>query len=152
MTVAKDATAADATTTADASEAQDASFVADGDTDATTHVAACLAKVDAGAMCNMLEPQGPTIVATCSNASAPQPMGGTIIDGTYVLQSMTIYGTCPPNGEIGRFIWLVCGDAWTSAQETPTSPANPDAGVTVIHVNASVAASGSMLTINQTCT
>ncbi len=149
-TMAKDATAGDAISAADANETDDASF-AGGDTGTTTTVAACLSMIDAGATCNALQPQGPTIVATCSDASAPQPMGGTIVDGTYVLQSMTIYGTCPTTEETGRFTWLVCGDVWTSAQETPTSPADPDAGVTVIHVNASVAATGSSLAVNQIC-
>jgi hypothetical protein len=44
--------------------------------------------------CNSLALLGPTITSTCANGVAPQPTGGPIIDGTYVLTAMTFYGGC----------------------------------------------------------
>ena len=142
---------ADATVVTDAGSAADVSSATDGTAEASANGGTCLAAIDAGAMCNELEPQGPTIVSTCSSASPPQPMGGTIIDGTYLLVSMTDYAPCPVDHESDRFTWLVSGNTWTTVQENPKVYANPDAGVMVVHITAAVVGSGPTLTVTPMC-
>jgi hypothetical protein len=73
---------------------------------------------DGAAGCNQVTAVGPLIQETCSDASAPTPHGGTIVDGTYVLESATYYGVCPsaPNVTQDRVTWVLCGDQWQSTQ------------------------------------
>jgi hypothetical protein len=47
----------------------------------------------------------------------PTPIGGTIVDGTYVLMSSSFYGTPCPEPEQDRDTWFVCGTLWQAVQE-----------------------------------
>ena len=73
---------------------------------------------DGAVGCNQVTAVGPLIQETCSDAGAPTPHGGTIVDGTYVLESATYYGVCPtaPNVTQDRVTWVLCGDQWQSTQ------------------------------------
>jgi hypothetical protein len=70
---------------------------------------------DAGT-CNSVEPAGPVVTSMCSDAEPPQPEGGTIVDGTYVLETNTVYGPCPSPPIVTRTTWVVCGSKWDGAQ------------------------------------
>ena len=71
---------------------------------------------------------GALLTYECSSAQPPQPAGGTIIDGTYVLQSETGYGVpgCAPFQERATFLFngscleqtiqSVSGDGGTNTQ------------------------------------
>jgi hypothetical protein len=73
------------------------------------------------------------------------------VDGTYVLASITYYGTCgsPPNDD--RYVWSICGANWATAQESPLNPGSPDAGVFIAKINASVSTQDASLTLTITC-
>jgi len=55
----------------------------------------CQLEITQDGTCNALALQGTTITSTCSTAAAPVASGGTIEDGTYVLETSTYYGSCP---------------------------------------------------------
>jgi hypothetical protein len=61
------------------------------------------------------------VTSTCSTAATPTPSGGVIQDGTYALQSVTFYGPCPTFLPTDRILWVICGNAWETAQETTTN-------------------------------
>lgn len=85
------------------------------------------------AACASVPLQGPPIVSTCLDAEPPQPQGGVVADGTYVLESMTYYGACPPSPDQARQTWVISGNEWDTAQEVPTT-GDPDAGTRVWQV------------------
>lgn len=65
---------------------------------------------------------------TCISAEPPQPQGGTIEDGTYVLQTFALYGSCLTTQDFAD-TWVVCQGHWdigqiTAAADGGTSPAN----------------------------
>ena len=65
----------------------------------------------------------------CSSTEPPQPQGGTVEDGTYVLEAFTHYGGCPTAPEISNTTWSICGDHWDVAQVVPMNSENVDAGL-----------------------
>jgi hypothetical protein len=73
---------------------------------------------EAGGGCNLLTPGSALVQEMCSDAAVPVANGGTIQDGTYLLQSVTYYGACPPPGQVtqDRVTWVICGNQWQSAQ------------------------------------
>jgi hypothetical protein len=94
--------------------------------DASAPDAACaLTENDAGT-CSDLEALGPTVTATCVLSEPPQAQGGTIVDGTYTLQSFTYYGVCPTTPDIARTTWSICGDHWDVAQVSFANTGNSD--------------------------
>jgi hypothetical protein len=58
---------------------------------------------------------GSWITPTCMNSEPPQMQGGTIEDGTYVLQSVSYYGTCP-SIQPTLTNWFIAGDAWAALE------------------------------------
>jgi hypothetical protein len=44
--------------------------------------------------CNGLSQVGPAVTATCAAGAAPAALGGTVLDGTYVLTATVLFGTC----------------------------------------------------------
>src|ERR1700722_15972360 len=100
----------------------------DSSTAAGQDAGACmLAENDAGT-CNALAASGPMILATCSTATPPQPQGGTIADGTYVLDAFVHYGGCPTAPDIAATTWALCGNHWDVAQLVPADPEDAGAG------------------------
>jgi hypothetical protein len=55
----------------------------------------------------------------------PVPSGGTIVDGTYLLQSETFYGSPCSTPEQNRNTWLVCGSTWQTVQEHTPQGGSP---------------------------
>jgi hypothetical protein len=101
---------------------------------------ACPAAENDAGTCNAIDATGPTIVSTCLSAEPPQPQGGMIEDGTYVLESIAFYGGCPSTPEATSTTWLLCGTHWDVAQLTPRSPTDPDAGtLPILRLNFEVA-------------
>jgi hypothetical protein len=94
--------------------------------------------------CNVLSPSGSVVTSTCSSAEPPQAQGGTVADGTYVLESVTWYGTCQP-AEAVQSVWVVCGGLWDVATNAPGT----DAGL--IHTNYTSAVQGTAVTLNPIC-
>jgi hypothetical protein len=70
-----------------------------------------------GGACNSLEPEGALVPYVCLGGTIPTPIGGTIVDGKYVLTSSVYYGNpCKPP-ENDRDIWYICGTVWQAVQE-----------------------------------
>lgn len=102
--------------------------------DATT----CDPETTSDGTCNRLDLVGATITSTCSSASVPQPIGGTIEEGAYVLTSMTYFGTCPAAGAEERATWAICGASWETVQELERVSGKPDAGIVTQRLGLSV--------------
>jgi len=69
---------------------------------------------DAASPCNMLTNTGTTATPTPVVGATPTGMGGTVIDGTYVLSSVTTYWPAanPPSGE-GSFADTIAAESET---------------------------------------
>ena len=97
--------------------------------------------------CNDLEQQGQDVDLTGSQAPAPRPAGGTILDGTYVLTSSTLHTTDKPHGtklvRMGKITMLVNG---TTSQLVRHSADGRERRTTVNRVS-----SGTTTTTQTTC-
>ncbi len=91
----------------------------------------CELDVVMGGTCNSLSFAGPILTAMCSPVAAPTPHGGTIETGTYVLDSMILYGPCQVEHE--RATWEICGSSWETIQESDRVTGDPDAGTDLQH-------------------
>jgi hypothetical protein len=80
-------------------------------------------------VCNALAPTGPLVTEACSSGSVPAPQGGTIQDGTYLLESVTYYGPCPATLTQDRVVWVICGNRWDSAQVIGSATTTYDVSV-----------------------
>ena len=77
----------------------------------------------------------------------PTPSGGTIVDGSYMLQAEVFYGASCPPAEQDRNTWLICGSTWQTVQEL-----TPQGGPVQTHwYNFNVTHSGANLTLNGVC-
>ena len=94
--------------------------------------------------CNPLAPSGPLVTSSCSSSEPPQAQGGTIADGTYVMQSAIWYGGCQPAATV-QSTWQMCGGLWYNAE----SIAGSDAGTS--ETNYTSAVEGSKVILNPTC-
>jgi hypothetical protein len=100
-----------------------------------------------GGICNNIVPAGPTITSTCLSGEPPQPQGGIIEDGIYVLQSVAEYGACQSRGEPAiAQTWSICGDHWDVGQ-VPLA----DSGIPRTFVNYTAVVSGSTVTFTPQC-
>jgi hypothetical protein len=98
-----------------------------------------------GGSCNMLAQLGGPVTATCSESSPPALTGGTIVDGTYVMTSATVYtsGTTTCAGLTFR-----AGGPSTIAMAAPCMQAiDPSGGAK----NYARSTSGNMLTLMEVC-
>jgi hypothetical protein len=110
----------------------------------------CPAPVTQDGTCNAIALRGTTIRSTCSTAPAPQPSGGAIDDGVYVLDTVTFYGTCPTTAQ-QRTTWVVCGTSWQTVEEVEKVSGNPDAGTLIQRVGLSVTRQSSSVIGNVGC-
>ena len=94
----------------------------------------CQLEITQDGTCNALALQGTTITSTCSTAAAPVASGGTIEDGTYVLETSTYYGSCPVAMSQQRITWVICGSSWETVQEVQRIAGNPDGGLIIERV------------------
>ena len=112
--------------------------------------AACVHSVPAGSACNALAPEGPTVVSACAAGSPPAAHGGPIPDGSYVLESIAFYGTCPISAEQGRITWDICSSSWTTVQELPAAPGS-DAGFDLRRLGATASVQGASVVLTIGC-
>jgi len=98
---------------------------------------ACQPPLTQDGTCNSIPLRGSTIGSTCSAAPVPSPSGGPIEDGTYVLDAMTFYGTCPAKAAQQRTNWVICGGSWQAVEEIERVGGNPDAGLVTERVGVS---------------
>ena len=96
------------------------------------------------APCNAIAPSGPLVTPTCSTSEPPQPQGGTVEDGTYVLESATWYGGCQSSQTV-QTTWLLCEGLWDVVEKVIDS----DAGT--VRVNYASAVQGTVVTLNPIC-
>ncbi|MGO9838651.1 MAG: hypothetical protein ACLP1X_31105 [Polyangiaceae bacterium] len=135
-------------TTQDGPFAEGSNVVADSGDGAAA--SGCVAAV--ASSCNSLSLEGPTIDSTCSSSPMPQPTGGSVTDGLYVLESMTYFDACPAAPDQSRAVWAVCGSTWQTAQEVPVTVAGADAGLELERVTADVTLRGTEAHATATCT
>src|SRR5258708_2748006 len=78
----------------------------------------CVAPAPApnGGACNGLAAQGAPVVPTCSASAVPTAEGGAIQDGTYVLETTTLYGAACST-QTARITWVICGPGWSTVQD-----------------------------------
>jgi hypothetical protein len=80
-----------------------------------------------GAACNSVPVFG-MVTPTCSTAAAPTPQGGTLADGTYVLQSLTTYSPaqyCDIGPNIQETVAISGSCEQATFIQTPTSASSP---------------------------
>jgi len=100
---------------------------------------------DGGLTCNGVALQGSPLMTNCHNGPAPTAMGGTIRDGLYVLDQLDFYGdsnSCPKESE--RIVWTICGQNWSSVQDS-------GGGSVYYNVDAKVGAVPGSITLNLQC-
>jgi hypothetical protein len=97
-------------------------------------------------MCNDIVASGPLVMTTTSAGTPPQPQGGAVADGTYVLQTATYYGGSP-SMQTFQTTWVICGDSWDVIDNLIAA----DGGVTPIHVNYTASVQGSAIVLNPRC-
>jgi hypothetical protein len=120
-------------------DAPDATDVADGaDGKDARDGGACQPPLTQDGTCNSIALRGATVGSTCSAAPIPSPGGGAIEDGTYVLDAMTFYGTCPANAAHQRTNWIICGGSWQAVEEIERIAGSPDAGLVTERVGVSM--------------
>ncbi len=121
-----------------ASAANDAGSVRDGpvadaassgapDASSDGTMAACAIPPDDGGTCFSVQALGPLITETCVSGEPPEAQGGTIENGTYVLDSFGDYGGCPTTPEVVSTTWDICGPNWVAGEIAPNTT-TPDAG------------------------
>ena len=100
----------------------------------------CAAGASATA-CNTIADVGPTITPTCDPGPIPKGVGGTIVDGTYVLTAETYYGSTCPKTPLSATVAIAGG----CLQEAS------DADQSSLRVSATVVVSGNELMTTPTC-
>jgi hypothetical protein len=108
--------------------------------------AACVSSELSAPECNSVVPSGPLVVSTSSSATAPTAGGGSLTDGTYVLESSTYYGGSQAS-ETFQTTWVICGSHWDVAENFITA----DGGESSLAVNYLATVQGSSVTLNPTC-
>jgi hypothetical protein len=87
------------------------------------------------------------VTLTCVQGQLPPPLGGTIVNGIYIIASETYYGATCPASETDRPRWLVCGTTWQTLQDSTTS-----GGTEMINAdNFNVTQNGTALTLQGVC-
>ncbi len=105
----------------------------------------CTAQLEEAGVCNDLTLSSSAVTPTCVAGEAPTAQGGSISDGTYVLQSVVLYGGCPAEG---TFIttWSICGSAWQVAET-----ASSEAGSSTLRVDFTADVGATSVTLTPTC-
>jgi hypothetical protein len=140
----------DAALDAESGAALDAAEEAPSTTDASTAAsdasdgASCQSFDLDGGVCNSLPLTGPVVTDTCVSGEPPQPQGGPIEDGVYVLQAATWYGGCHPTTT--QTTWNVCGSRWDVAQNDVT-----DASVTTLRIAFVASVGPTSVTLSPAC-
>jgi hypothetical protein len=98
-----------------------------------------------GGTCNSLPLTGPMVTDTCMSGEPPQPQGGHVDEGVYILQATTWYGRCQPTTT--QTTWNVCGGRWDVAQNDIT-----DGGVTgTLHIGFAASVGATSVTLTPGC-
>jgi hypothetical protein len=120
---------------------------ADGSVDASAgEASACTLKAtDAGATCNDIAPSGPMVATTCASGEPPEGQGGSIEDGSYVLESSTWYGACQAVTN-SAVTWNLCGTDWEVAETQFL-----DAGTSTLHVDYVATVGSTTVAIRPVC-
>jgi hypothetical protein len=108
----------------------------------------CSVNENDSSTCNDINPGGGLISSTCSTDTPPQPQGGTIEDGVYVLTGETYYGMCPATPIVETNTWIICGNRWDASQRTVGAA---DGGFTTVAGNYVASLQGTTATLTSTC-
>lgn len=119
--------------------------------DASEEGGACNLDLTHDGTCNSIPLAAGGIASTCSSGAAPTPQGGAIEDGTYVLDSMTYYGTCPSAPVHQSTTWIVCGQSWQSVQQFDRVTGDPDAGTQIERIGVTAQLQSSSITATVDC-
>lgn len=95
--------------------------------------------------CNKLTQQGQPVDALTSIGVAPTPQGGSIVDGTYVLTSATLYTNAVADGTKVLTSAATIEITGTSVKAVNTT------GNDVTRANTTIAVSGTDITLTPTC-
>jgi hypothetical protein len=109
---------------------------------------ACPVPENDGGTCSTVEALGPLVDSACSSAEPPQPQGGTIQDGTYVLDSFTYYGGCMPDAPATTTTWVICGDHWDTAERFASADGS---NLPPLEINTLATVSGTTVDLAITC-
>ena len=119
-----------------------------GGTDSSLEGGTCAFHENDAGTCSDVQVVGPLVALMCLSGEPPQPQGGTIEDGTYVIQSYVAYGGCP-TVVAANTTWDICGDRWdiaaVSASDLDAAPSAPT------RINLVAQAQGTTVTFTQTC-
>jgi hypothetical protein len=97
--------------------------------------------------CNQLTLDGPSYSLTSDPNPAPDPLGGTIVAGTYVLTSVTAYQSNYPDFPGGRIKLEISDSTWQDVESADPEPGpDPDHDFTLTY-----STDGTSLTLVQTC-
>jgi hypothetical protein len=136
---------------ADAPESTDA-VASDAFTGSMQDGGACVLTENDAGTCNALTASGPMILATCTSATPPEPQGGAILDGTYILDAFVHYGGCPATPDIASTTWALCGDRWDVAQLVPADPEDAGAGtLPILRLNFTTTVANAMVDYTLVC-
>lgn len=105
----------------------------------------CAFSLEEAGVCNDVSPGGPAVDIACVGGEPPEPQGGVIEDGTYVLQSSVIYGVCDAE-PASATTWSICGNEWMVAQMSYA-----DGGSALYRVDYSATVGTSSVTLTPTC-
>ncbi len=111
-----------------------------GGTLSSTSAGMCSADVPAGQACNVLTAAGPGITPTCASGSLPVGVGGTIVDGTYVMTQLTYYGADCSTTPVSETL-QIAGGCIQVASSGPVS----------LTESATYAVAGNVLALTKTC-
>jgi hypothetical protein len=134
----------------DAAEKDDAAHTPDGGApgsadSSTGEASSCTSKATDGGTCNDIAPSGPMVATTCASGEPPEAQGGSIEDGSYVLESSTWYGACQAATN-SAVTWNLCGSDWEVA-ETQFSAA----GTSTLHVDYVATVGSTTVAISPVC-
>ena len=119
-----------------------------GGSDATLEGGTCAVQENDAGTCSDLQALGSLVGLVCMPGEPPQPQGGSIEDGTYVIDTYSAYGGCPQQ-VVASTTWAVCGDRW---DVVAVSAAALDAAIgTPTRINLVAQAQGTTITFTQTC-
>jgi hypothetical protein len=123
-------------------DAYDARSIADVLADAS----ACPTTPEEAGECNDVMLSQVVVTETCASGEPPQPEGGTIEDGVYVLESVAIYGQtgCVP-GAVAT-AWSICGSQWAVAQRNLD-----EAGESIYRVDYAASVGATAISLTPTC-